>query len=111
MSDSNQKLLVVTRCAICPFFEDSPLKTFGGILTAALLADSQHGICNILPSGEYLPTADLKIGLPRGSPERSAEETRLAKARSRRVVEDKRTVPDDCPLRQSEVTVAIAGGN
>jgi hypothetical protein len=104
------KLLVVIRCSACPFFEDSPLKTFGGILTAALLADSQHGLCNILPSGEFHPSADLKIGLPPG-PAREAEEPRLAKARSRRVVEDKRTIPDDCPLRQTDVTITITGGN
>jgi hypothetical protein len=104
------KLLVVTRCSACPFFEDSLLKTFGGLLATALLADSQHGLCCILPSGEYLPSADLKIGLPPG-PERDAEEPRYALARSRRVVPDKRTIPDDCPLRQAEVTVTIAGGN
>lgn len=104
------KLLVVTRCSACPFFEDSPLKTVGGIFTAVLLADAQHGICDILPSGEFLASADLKIGLPPG-PERAAEEPRLAKARSRRLIEDKRTIPDDCPLRQIEVTISIAGGN
>jgi hypothetical protein len=102
--------LVVSRCSACPFFEDSPLKLFGGVLTQAILADSQHGICNILPSDEYLPSADLKIGLPPG-PERDAEEPRLAKARKRRVVPDKRTIPDDCPLRQRDVTITIAGGN
>lgn len=104
------KLLVITRCSACPFFEDSVLKTFGGVLTAALMADSQHGLCCILPSGEYLPSTDLKIGLPPG-PERAAEQSRYAKARSRRVVLDKRTIPDDCPLRQAEVTITIAGGN
>lgn len=104
------KHLIVTRCSSCPFFEDNPLKVGLGVLGTALLADSHHGICNILPSGEYLPSCDLKIGLPPG-PERSAEEPRLAKARSRRVVPDKRTVPEDCPLRQTDVVVTIAGGN
>ena len=104
------KLLVVTRCSACPFFEDSPLKAIGGIFTAALLADDQHGLCNILPSGQFLPSADLKIGLPPG-PVREAEEPRLVKARSRRVVEDKRTIPDDCPLRRDDWTITIAGGN
>src|SRR5271170_6323837 len=94
------KIFVVTRCSACPFFEDNPLKLgILGILGTALLADSQHGICCVLPSGEYLPSSDLKIGLPPG-PARDAEESRLAKARSRRVVEDKRTIPQDCPLRQ-----------
>jgi hypothetical protein len=104
-------LLVVTRCSACPFFEDSPLKTgLLGILGTALLADSQHGICCVLPSGEFLPSADLKLGLPPG-PDRQAEEPRLAKARSRRVIEDKRTIPNDCPLRQVDITVTAAGGN
>jgi hypothetical protein len=105
-----QKLLVITRCSACPFFEDSPLKVLGGVLVAALLADSRHGLCNILPSGEYLPSADLKIGLPPG-PERVAEEPRLALARSRRVVPDKRTIPDDCPLKQTDVTITSTSGN
>ena len=78
------KPLVITHCAACPFFEDSPLKKVGGIFTAALLADTQYGLCNILPSGEFLPIADLKIGLPPG-PARQAEEPRFAKARSRRI--------------------------
>ncbi len=104
------KLLVVTHCSACPFFEDSPLKTFGGALFRALMADSQHGLCNVLPSGEFLPSADLKLGLPPG-PERDAEDPRLARARSRRVVADKRTIPDDCPLRQADVAVTVAGGN
>lgn len=105
------KLLVVTRCSTCPFFEDSPLKTgLLGIVGEVLLADSQHGICCILPSGEYLPSCDLKLGLPPG-PERQAEEPRLAKARSRRIVPDKRTIPNDCPLRQVDITVAVTGGN
>jgi hypothetical protein len=105
------KLLVVTRCAACPFFEDSPLKTgLLGILGTVLLTDSQHGICCMLPSGEFLPSTNLKIGLPPG-PAREAEETRLAKARSRRVVEDKRTVPEDCPLRKDDWTVTLTGGN
>lgn len=105
------KLIVVTRCSACPFFEDSPLKTgLLGIVGTVLLADSQHGICGVLPSGEFLPSGDLKLGLPPG-PERLAEEPRLAKARSRRVVEDKRTIPDDCPLRQDDVTITTAGGN
>lgn len=110
LESMSTKLLVVTRCSACPFFEDSPLKTLGGVLVSALLAESQHGLCCILPSGEYLPSADLKIGLPPG-PERAAEEPRFAKARSRRVVHDKRTIPDDCPLRQTEITATIAGGN
>jgi hypothetical protein len=104
------KLLIITRCSACPFFEDGPIKALGGLLTAALLADYQQGLCGILPSGEYLPSVDLKIGLPPG-PERTAEDPRYAKARSRRVVPDKRTIPDDCPLRQTEVTITIAGGN
>jgi hypothetical protein len=104
------KLLVVTRCSACPFFEDSPLKKFGGILVAVLMPDSQHGLCNILPSGEFLSSADLQIGLPPG-PAREAEEPRFAKARSRRVIEDKRTIPDDCPLRQTDVTITITDGN
>lgn len=105
------KLLVVTRCSACPFFEDSPLKTgLFGIIGKALLADSRHGLCCILSSDEFLPSSDLKIGLPPG-PARAAEEPRLAKARSRRVVPDKRTIPDDCPLRQSDWTITIEGGN
>jgi hypothetical protein len=105
------KLLVVDRCSACPFFEDSPLKTgLLGVIGAALLADSQHGICCLSPAGEFLPSADLKIGLPPG-PERQAEEPRLAKARSRRIVPDKRTIPADCPLRQDDATVMVAGGN
>jgi len=103
--------LVVTRCSACPFFEDNPLKTgLLGILGTALLADSQHGICCVLPSGEFLPSTDLKIGLPPG-PARAAEEPRLAKARSRRVVEDKRVVPQDCPLRQSDATITVVDAN
>lgn len=104
------KLLVVMRCSACPFFEDDPLKTVGGLLTTVLLSDVQHGICGVLPSDEYLPSADLKIGLPPG-PDRDAEMPRLAKARSRRVVQDKRTIPDDCPLRHGDMTITIAGGN
>jgi hypothetical protein len=105
------KLLVVAHCSACPFFEDSPLKTgLLGIFGSALLADSQHGICTILPSGEFLPSTDIKIGLPPG-PERDAEEPRYAKARSRRFIEDKRLVPDDCPLRQADVTITLTGGN
>ena len=104
------KLLVITRCAACPFFEDGPLKKIGGIFTAALLADSQYGLCNILPSGEFLPIADLQLGLPPG-PAREAEEPRFALARSRRVVEDKQTIPDHCPLRQTDMTVTITVGN
>jgi len=106
----SQKLLVITRCSACPFFEDSPLKKFGGILIEALMSDSQHGLCNILPSGEFLPSVDLKIGLPPG-PARDAEESRFAMARLRRVVDDKRTIPGDCPLRQADVTITITGGN
>lgn len=105
-----KKLLLVTRCSVCPFFEDSPLKTLGGVLTQVLMVDMHHGLCNLLPSGEYVASTDLKIGLPPG-PERAAEEPRYAKARSRRVVPDKRAVPDDCPLRQTDVTITIAGGN
>jgi len=104
------KLLVVTRCSTCPFFEDSLVKSALGIIGTALLSDSQHGICCILPSGEYLPSADIKIGLPPG-PDRDAEEPRYKEARSRRFIEDKRAIPEDCPLRQGEVTVAIVEGN
>lgn len=104
------KLLVVTHCAACPFFEDSPLKTIGGAFLTLLLTDTQHGLCNLLPSGEFLPSTDLKIGLPPG-PLRDAEEPRLAKARSRRTVEDKRTIPNDCPLRQIDWTITMADGN
>jgi hypothetical protein len=104
------KLLVVTHCAVCPFFEDSPLKKLGGVLIAALMPESQHGLCNLLPSGDFLPSNDLKMGLPPG-PERQAEEPRFAQARSRRVIEDKRTLPDDCPLRQDDWTITITGGN
>ena len=100
------KLFVITHCAVCPFFEDSPLKKVGGIFTAALLADTQYGLCNILPSGEFLPIADLKLGLPSG-PAREAEEPRFAKARSRRVIENKKAIPDDCPLRQADMTLTI----
>jgi hypothetical protein len=99
--------LVVTRCSACPFFEDSPLKKLGGVFFEALMAGSQHGICNLLLSGEFLPSVDLKLGLPPG-PERDAEELRLAKARTRRVVDDKRTIPDYCPLRQASWTVTLA---
>lgn len=104
------KLLVVSRCSACPFFEDSPLKTFGGLLVRALMTESQTGLCNLLPSGDFLPSADLKLGLPPG-PEREAEEPRLIKARSRRVVYDKQTIPDDCPLRADDWTITVAGGN
>ncbi len=104
------KLLVITRCSACPFFEEGALKKLGGIIAEALMADSQHGLCNILPSYEFLPSTDLKIGLPPG-PARQAEEPRLAKARSRRVVKDKRTIPDDCPLRQADWTITLTGGN
>lgn len=104
------KLLVITRCSACPFFEEGALKKLGGIFAEALMADSQHGLCNILPSDEFLPSTDLKIGLPPG-PAREAEAPRLAKARSRRVVEDKRTIPKDCPLRQADWTITITGGN
>jgi hypothetical protein len=104
------KLIVVTRCTACPFFEDSPIKRLGGVLTSALLADSPHGLCNLLPSGEFLPSHDLKIGLPPG-PERDAEEPRYAKARSRRVIHDKRTIPPDCPLHQEDWTIVTERGN
>lgn len=104
------KRLVVTRCSACPFFEDSPLKSgLLGIFGSVLLADSQHGICCLLPSDEFLPSTDIKIGLPPA--ERKAEEPRYAKARSRRIVEDKRTIPEDCPLRQADWTVTLAGDN
>lgn len=102
--------LVITRCAACPFFEDSPLKKIGGIFTELLLADSQHGLCNLLPSGEFVPHHDLKLGLPPG-PDRDVEELRFAKARSRRVVDDKQTIPEDCPLRQRDWMLTIAGGH
>jgi hypothetical protein len=105
------KLLVVTRCSACPFFEDSPLKNgLLGILGSALLADSQHGICCLLPSGEFLPSTDIKIGLPPGEA-RKAEEPRYVKARSRRFIEDKRTIPADCPLRQDDWTITLARDN
>lgn len=104
------KLLVVTHCSACPFFEDNPLKKIGGVLVTALMPDSVNGVCNVLPSGEYLPVDDLKAGLPPGS-ERDAELPRFAKARSRRIVHDKRTIPDDCPLRQGDWTITIARGN
>jgi hypothetical protein len=104
------KLLVVPRCSVCPFFEDSPIKTFGGLLVRALMTESQSGLCNLLPSGDFLPSADLKMGLPPG-PEREAEEPRFAQARSRRVVYDKRTIPDDCPLRRDDWTITITSGN
>lgn len=104
------KLLVVSRCSACPFFEDSPLKSGLGILGKTLLADYQHGICCLLPSGEFLPSTDIKIGLPPG-PERDAEEPRYAKARARRVIEDKRTIPTDCPLQEADWTITTAGGN
>jgi len=65
---------------------------------------------NLLPSGEFLPSTDIVIGLPPG-PEREAMEPRYAKARSRRCIEDKRQVPDDCPLRQGAVMVMAAGDN
>ena len=104
------KLAVVTRCSACPFFEDSPLKKLGGVLVAALLPDAVGGVCNILPSGDYLPANDLQLGLPPG-PARDAEQLRFTKARQRRVVHDKRTIPDDCPLRQQDWTITVAGGN
>ena len=98
--------LVVTRCSACPFFEDSPLKNGLLGIFGAVLLDSQHGLCGLLPSGEFLPSTDIKIGLPPG-PAREAEEPRYAKARARRFIEDKRTIPDDCPLRQNDWTVTI----
>jgi hypothetical protein len=104
------KVLVVTRCSTCPFFEDDPIKAIGGVLTAALMADSQRGVCSLLPSGKYVATADFKIGLPPG-PDRDAELPRITEARSRRIIHDKRTTPDDCPLRQQDVTITIEGGN
>lgn len=104
------KLLVITRCSACPFFEDSPLKGLFGIFTQALLADSPHGICSLLPSGEHLPSTDIKIGLPPG-PEREVEEPRYAKARSRLVVPDKRTTPEECPLKQADVTITRTSEN
>lgn len=104
------KKIFVTRCSACPFFEDSPIKNLGGIFTQVLLSDDHHGICNVLPSGEVIRSVDVKIGLPPG-PERDAEEPKYAKARSRRVVEDKRIIPADCPLRQAEVTIVYGGGN
>jgi hypothetical protein len=74
------------------------------------MAESKTGLCNLLPSGEFLPTTDLKPGLPPG-PQRNAEEPRFAKARSRRVVYDKQLIPDDCPLRQDDWTVTITDDN
>jgi hypothetical protein len=101
------KLLVVTRCSACPFFEDSTSRIFGLL---APLASSQGGLCNLLPSGEFLPSTDIVIGLPPG-PEREAMEPRYAKARSRRFIEDKRTIPADCPLRRNDWTVTLARDN
>ena len=51
---------------------------------------------------------NLKIELPPG-PDREAEKPRLSMARDRdrRIVYDKRTIPDNCPLRQGNW---IAGG-
>lgn len=103
------KLLVVSRCSACPFFEDNPVKSALGILGTALLTD-ERGICCLLPSGEFLPSTDIKIGLPPG-PARDAEEPRYAKARARRLIEDKRTIPADCPLRAADWTITIEGGN
>jgi hypothetical protein len=102
--------LIVTRCSNCPFFEENALKKLGGVIVAALMPDAQTGICNLLPSDEFHPSADLKLGLPPG-PERDAENRRVAKARTRRVVQDKRTIPSDCPLRQGDRTVTITGDN
>jgi hypothetical protein len=104
------KLLVVTRCSACPFFEDSPLKSGLGILGKTLLADEQRGICCLLPSGEFLPTTDIKIGLPPG-PARDAEEPRYARAQARRIIEDKRTIPTDCQLQEIDRTITIREGN
>jgi hypothetical protein len=101
----SKRLLVVTRCAACPFFEDSPLKGgLLGILGSVLLADSHHGICCLLPSGEFLPSTDIRIGLPPGP-------QRYAKAKSRRFIEDKRAIPADCPLRRNDWTITLAGDN
>jgi hypothetical protein len=102
--------LIVTRCSTCPFFEENALKKLGGVIIAALMSDSQTGICNLLPSDEFYPSADLKLGLPPG-PERVAEESRMVKARTRRVIHDKRTIPSDCPLRQGDRTITITGDN
>lgn len=104
------KLLVVTHCSACPFFEEGALKKLGGVLVAALMPDTHHGVCNLLPSGEFLPSNDIKLGLPPGA-ERDAEGQRVAKARSRRLVTDKRTIPDDCPLRRDDWTITITDGN
>lgn len=104
------KLLVVTRCSACPFFEDGPLGKLGGLLVKALMTEARTGLCNLLPSGDFVPTNDLRPGLPPG-PERDAEEPRFAQARSRRVIYDNRTVPDDCPLRNDDIAITIAGGN
>lgn len=104
------KLLIVPRCSACPFFEDDPVKVLGGIFTQALLSDSLNGLCNILPSGEFLPSTDLKLGLPSG-PSRETEELRFAKARTRRRIDDKQTIPEDCPLRRSDWTITTALGN
>lgn len=105
------KLLVVTRCAKCPFFEESLLKGgLLGILGTALLADTQHGICNLLPSGEFLPSTDLQIGLPPG-PARDAEAPRYARAKERRFIKDKRTIPTDCPLQSDDWTITIQDGD
>jgi len=112
MESSNEmiKLHVVTRCSLCPFFEDSPIKRIGGVFTAALLADSEYGLCNLLPNGDVFPTNDLKIGLPPG-PDRDVEARQILTGRDRRVVKDKHAVPEDCPLRQSDWTITLQGGN
>ena len=102
--------LIVTRCSTCPFFEENALKKLGGVIIAALMPDSQTGLCNLLSSGDFLPSNDIKLGLPPG-PERDAEDKRVAKAKSRRVVHDKRTIPSDCPLRQGDRTITIVGDN
>lgn len=104
------KLHVVERCAACPFFEESPIKRALGLFTAALLADSKSGLCNVLPSGAVLSPADLRLGLPPG-PDRDAEAARLVSGRDRRVIPDKHVVPGDCPLRESDWTITLQGGN
>ena len=88
------KLLIVTRCSACPFFEDSPLKKLGGLFVEVLLADSQHGLCCLLPSGEYLSSADLKIGLPPGSRacrrRAAARESAISPCRGRQAYDPRR---------------------
>ena len=68
---------------------------------SALMTAARTGLCNLLSTSDFLPSANLKLGQP-PSPEHEAEEPRRASARIRRVIYDKRvkrTIPEDCPLR------------